>query len=51
MRCRTFAVVLLGLASRPAADAPVSFREQVAPILVRSCLGCHDARKAANGLT
>ena len=29
---------------------PVNFREQVAPILVRSCLGCHNDKKAENGL-
>ena len=29
---------------------PVSFREQVAPILVKSCLGCHNDKKAENGL-
>lgn len=29
---------------------PVSFREQVAPILVKSCLGCHNTKKAAGGL-
>lgn len=32
------------------ATGPVSFREQVAPILVRSCLGCHNAKKAEGGL-
>jgi WD40 repeat protein len=29
---------------------PVSFREQVAPILVRKCLGCHNQKKAESGL-
>lgn len=29
---------------------PVSFRDDVAPILVRSCLGCHNAKKPASGL-
>lgn len=29
---------------------PVSFRERVAPILVKSCLGCHNDKKAENGL-
>lgn len=34
----------------PVPDRPVSFRADVAPILVRSCLGCHDERKAESGL-
>lgn len=29
---------------------PVSFRDEVAPILVRKCLGCHNTQKAVNGL-
>ncbi|GIW86313.1 MAG: hypothetical protein KatS3mg108_0637 [Isosphaeraceae bacterium] len=33
-----------------ASDDPVSFRSDVAPILVRRCLGCHDDRKAEAGL-
>lgn len=33
-----------------AADRPVSFRDDVAPILVRKCLGCHNAKKAEGGL-
>lgn len=37
-------------ADGPDGDRPVSFREDVAPILVRSCLGCHDDRKAKSGL-
>src|SRR5947209_20243482 len=51
MRYGTLPVVLFTLTSQTvAAGAPVSFREDVAPILVRSCLGCHDDRKAASGL-
>lgn len=30
--------------------APVSFRRQVAPILVAKCLGCHNEKQAKNGL-
>src|SRR3954454_13369091 len=33
------------------APAPISFREHVAPILVRKCLGCHNAKKAESGLS
>jgi len=33
-----------------AAPQPVSFKADVAPILVSKCLGCHNDRKAANGL-
>lgn len=29
---------------------PVSFKEQVAPILVRKCAGCHNPKKASGGL-
>ncbi len=44
--------ILIALAAAPAlsAEEPISFREHVAPILVRSCLGCHDSRKALSGL-
>jgi hypothetical protein len=31
--------------SAPAADAPVSFKRDVAPILVKQCQGCHNAEK------
>src|SRR4051794_19363592 len=51
---RTFGALLLWTAAAvsPAAgaDAPVSFRKDVAPILVAKCLGCHGERKASNGL-
>lgn len=30
----------------PAAEAPVSFLKDVAPILVERCVGCHNSRKA-----
>lgn len=33
------------------ANGPISFREDVAPILVKSCLGCHNAQKAEGGLS
>lgn len=36
--------LLLALLAAP--DDPVSFRSDVAPILVRRCLGCHNDRKA-----
>jgi WD40 repeat protein len=45
------ALLLTALASPAAAvEGPVSFREHVAPILVRACLGCHNDQKAAGGL-
>jgi WD40 repeat protein len=34
---------------RPAEAEPVSFRSQVAPILVDQCLACHSAKKAEGG--
>ncbi len=37
-------------ADGPDGEKPVSFQADVAPILVRSCLGCHDDRKAESGL-
>ena len=43
------AITLLTLALAPADDpkpAPVSFMREVAPILVRGCIGCHNAKKA-----
>src|SRR3974390_722971 len=30
---------------------PVSFKDDVAPILVKRCLGCHNAQKEAGGLS
>ncbi len=33
-----------------ARPAPVSFRDTVAPILAKKCLGCHGDRKASGGL-
>jgi len=52
MRRRGFFVILAALTgSGIAAAGAVSFREDVAPILVRSCLGCHDERKSAGRLS
>ena len=31
------------------AEEPISFRNQIAPILVRSCLGCHKTGRAESG--
>ncbi len=51
MRRRLLTVFLMAFAgSAVADDAPVSFREHVAPILVRQCLGCHNDKKASSGL-
>ena len=38
-------------AEEPAPGRPASFRADVAPILVRKCLGCHNAQKAEGGLS
>ncbi len=38
-------------AQTPSRPDPVSFRRQVAPILVKKCLACHDDRKASGGLS
>ncbi len=43
--CTMFLVALC-----TSAPAPVSFKAEVAPILVTKCLGCHNDQKAANGL-
>ncbi|MFO0951363.1 MAG: c-type cytochrome domain-containing protein [Isosphaeraceae bacterium] len=43
-------VACLACAARADAPKPVGFRENVAPILVRKCLGCHNDRKASGGL-
>ena len=42
--------LLLAAAALAADPSPVSFRDQIAPILVKNCLGCHNAKKAANKL-
>ena len=39
------------LAGDPSRSDRVSFQRQVAPILVKKCLGCHSDRKAAGGLS
>src|SRR4051794_25067636 len=50
-----FITLALALPTRGAAEVeasrPVSFRKDVAPILVKNCLGCHNARKAQGGLS
>ncbi len=38
-------------AQAPSRPDRVSFRRQVAPILVKRCLACHDDRKASGGLS
>ncbi len=38
-------------AGDPSPSARVSFQGQIAPILVKKCLGCHSDRKAAGGLS
>ena len=37
-------------AQAPASPDRVSFRDAVAPILAKKCLGCHGDRKASGGL-
>ena len=47
-------VVVSGTNARartPSRPDPVSFRRQIAPILVKKCLACHDDRKASGGLS
>ncbi len=39
------------LAQPPKPPAQVSFKDQVAPILVKRCLGCHSDLKASGGLS
>jgi WD40 repeat protein len=39
-----------GQAEAQARPVPVSFRDSVAPILAKKCLGCHGDRKASGGL-
>ena len=41
------ATAVLGADAPP---TPISFKEHVAPILVKQCLGCHNAQKAKGGL-
>jgi hypothetical protein len=51
--CLIVGVVIVGAPAFGRVDdpaKPVSFREQIAPILVRKCAGCHDDRKSENGL-
>ncbi|HWE39020.1 MAG TPA: c-type cytochrome domain-containing protein [Isosphaeraceae bacterium] len=45
----TFPALVLALAL-PADGPTVRFRKDVAPILVKKCLGCHNEEKAKNGL-
>ncbi len=45
-----FALLLTVLPTTVLAAEPVRFREDVAPILARKCLGCHNDKKAAGGL-
>lgn len=44
------ALGLMAALTPPADDAPPSFRDDVAPILVARCLGCHDEEDAQGGL-
>ena len=37
--------ILLLLSSQAAIAGEISFKKQIAPILVRRCLGCHNNRK------
>jgi WD40 repeat protein len=45
--------LLIGLASAGQSENgnPPSFRDKVAPILVKKCVGCHNDRKASGGLS
>lgn len=50
MTSLAIAYACLVLAQQPGAGDAVSFRTQVAPILAKKCLGCHNDQKAENGL-
>ena len=53
MRQPILALLLIASQRASAADGldrPVSFRRDVAPILVNNCLACHNGKKTANGL-
>ncbi len=51
LACLMIVSVTNVLAQSPSHPDPVSFRRQVAPILVKKCLACHDDRKASGGLS
>ena len=52
MTCKM--ILSLGLVLIPlqafADDRPIRFKSDIAPILVKNCLGCHNDLKAKNGL-
>lgn len=54
MSFRVLALFMIGFLSpllrADESAKPLSFRDQVAPILVKTCLGCHNGKKAAGGL-
>ena len=43
-------ITLLGNSNNHAADSPIDFEKQVAPILSARCIGCHQPGKAKGGL-
>lgn len=43
------AIGCIGLVSRAAQAEPVSFRKDIAPMLLDNCLACHGAKKAEGG--
>lgn len=45
----TIVVLFIGLSSLGSADEPVSFRKDIAPILLESCTACHGPKKAEGG--
>src|SRR5262245_57143906 len=49
--CLSFLVALAAPVRGDEVPSPISFREHVAPILVRKCLGCHNSKKAESGLS
>ncbi len=46
----TLFLAFIVVTSQPAPADPVSFRAEVAPILAKRCLACHNATKARGGL-
>src|SRR5215203_4685114 len=50
MRSRCLAILVLAVALNPARASEELFAQRVAPLLSRSCLGCHDSAMKRGGL-
>ncbi|MEO2024022.1 MAG: c-type cytochrome domain-containing protein, partial [Pirellulaceae bacterium] len=49
LRCVVGLLSVLGTATVAHAEDPVSFRAQIAPVLINNCLACHGPKKAEGG--